>query len=163
MCFKCERSRHVIWQPFSSQDFGAKTLPVRKRRTCVDRRLDTNRAVLEEYAFWHQKPRAGSTFSSKPSGGKHIFDAKTELAKSAHAKVAFLLLFCSGSPKTMKILSPARCRSAYFPRMATIPLAHLMICNLQENSKSPPFSETTLFFIHLKRCTIEILGRQMHY
>ena len=81
----------------------------------------------------------------------------------AHAKVAFLRQFGSGLPKTMKILLAARCRSAYFPRMATIPLAHFAICKLQENCKSPPFSETALIFIHLKRCTIEILGRQRHF
>ena len=81
-------------------------------------------------------------------------------AKCASAKFAFLLQFCCGSPKAMKILLAARCRSAYFPRMATIPLAHFAICKLQENCKSSPFSETALIFIHLKRCTIEILGRQ---
>ena len=47
--------------------------------------------------------------------------------------------------------------------MATIPLAHFAICKLQENCKSSPFSETALIFIHLKRCTIEILGRQRHF
>ena len=47
--------------------------------------------------------------------------------------------------------------------MATIPLAHFAICKLHENCKSPPFSETALIFIHLKRCIIEILGRQKHF
>ena len=63
----------------------------------------------------------------------------------------------------MKILLAARCRSAYFLRMAKIPLAHFAICKLQENCKSPPFSETALIFIHLKRCTIEIFDRQRHF
>ena len=80
----------------------------------------------------------------------------------AHAKVAFLRQFGTGLPKTMKILLAARCRSAYFPRMATIPPAHFAFCDLQENRKSPPFSETALVFIHSKRCTIEILDRQRH-
>ena len=84
-------------------------------------------------------------------------------AKCANAKFAFLLQFCNGLPKAMKILFAARCRSAYFPRMETTPLAHFAICKLHENCKSPPFSETTLISIHLKRCIIEVLCRQRHF
>ena len=146
MCFKRSPSSHVKERQERVKSASRARQPMKKNRgiTCV-----LARAFLR-----------GTQKSAPRSRNSDIYE---EGAKPANAKVAFLRQFGSGLPKTMKTLLAARCRSAYFPRMATIPPAHLAICDLQENCKSPPFSETTLFFIHLKRCTIEILCRQRHF